>query len=70
MPERASTLFTLGLGLGLLSALAAFPAAAEDPIRITQLKRCGDLFAEDSLSWCLSAKGLPRGGVQLYLNGE
>src|SRR3546814_433086 len=68
MPERASTLFTLGLGL--LSALAAFPAAAEDPIRITQLKRCGDLFAEDSLSWCLSAKGLPSGGVQLYLNGE
>ena len=45
MPARASTLFTLGLGL--LSALAAFPAAAEDPIRITQLKRCGDLFAED-----------------------
>ncbi|WP_278420606.1 S8/S53 family peptidase [Stutzerimonas kunmingensis] len=72
MPERASTLFTLGLGLGLglLSSLAAFPAAAEDPIRITQLKRCGDLFAEDSLSWCLSAKGLPSGGVQLYLNGE
>ncbi|TVT65910.1 MAG: S8/S53 family peptidase [Pseudomonas sp.] len=72
MPERASTLFTLGLGLGLglLSALAAFPAAAEDPIRITQLKRCGDLFAEDSLSWCLSAKGLPRADVQLYLNGQ
>ena len=56
MPARACALFTLGLGL--LSALATLPVAAEDPIRITQLKRCGDLFAGDSLSWCLSAKGL------------
>lgn len=66
----ASSFARLILGLGLLGALAAPPAAAEDSIRITQLKRCGDLFAEDSLSWCLSAKGLPRGEVQLYLNGE
>jgi len=68
MPARACTLFTLGLGL--LGTLIILPAAAEDPIRITQLKRCGDLFAEDSQSWCLQAKGLPRADVQLYLNGQ
>jgi len=60
----------LALGLGLLNALYTFPAAAQDPIRVTQLKRCGDLFAEDAQSWCLSAKGLPRGEVQLYLDGK
>jgi len=68
MPARVCTLFTLGLGL--LTTLIILPAAAEDPIRITQLKRCGDLFAEDSQSWCLQAKGLPRADVQLYLNGQ
>lgn len=68
MPARACTLFTLGLGL--LGTLIILPAAAEDPIRITQLKRCGDLFAEDSQSWCLQAKGLPRANVQLYLNSQ
>ena len=60
----------LALGLGLLNALYTFPATAQDPIRVTQLKRCGDLFAEDAQSWCLSAKGLPRGEVQLYLDGK
>jgi hypothetical protein len=60
----------LALGLGLLNALYTFPAAAQDPIRVTQLKRCGDLFAEDAQSWCLSATGLPRGEVQLYLDGK
>ncbi|AGA87431.1 S8/S53 family peptidase [Stutzerimonas stutzeri] len=60
----------LALGLGLLNALYTFPATAQDPIRVTQLKRCGDLFAEDAQSWCLSARGLPRGEVQLYLDGK
>jgi len=60
----------LALGLGLLNALYTFPATAQDPIRVTQLKRCGDLFAEDAQNWCLSAKGLPRGEVQLYLDGK
>jgi len=68
MPAQSFASFTLGLGL--LSAVAALPAAADEAIRITQLKRCGDLFAEDSLSWCLHAKGLPRADVQLYLDGK
>ncbi|MCQ4296437.1 S8/S53 family peptidase [Pseudomonas stutzeri] len=63
--------FTLTIfGLGLLSALTSLPAAADEAMRITQLKRCGDLFSEDSLSWCLHAKGLPRSELQLYLDGK
>jgi hypothetical protein len=68
MPAQSFASFTLGLGL--LSAVAALPAADDEAIRITQLKRCGDLFAEDSLSWCLHANGLPRTDVQLYLDGK
>ena len=39
-------------------------------LRIAQLTRCGDLFAENALSWCLNARGLPRADVHLKLSGE
>ncbi len=54
----------------LLGTLACAPAFAEEALRITELQRCGDLFAHDRLTWCLHASGLPEAPVRLRLAGE
>ena len=43
----------------MFGAMATGPVAASEELRIAQLTRCGDLFAENALSWCLNARGLP-----------
>lgn len=54
----------------MFGAMATGPVAASEELRIARLTRCGDLFAENALSWCLNARGLPRADVQLKLSGE
>ncbi|MBE7375416.1 S8/S53 family peptidase [Pseudomonas lopnurensis] len=56
--------------IGLLGALTCAPAFAGQDLRITQLQRCGDLFARDRLTWCLHASGLPEAQVGLQLAGK
>ena len=50
---------SFALGLAMFGAMATGPVAASEELRIAQLTRCGDLFAENALSWCLNARGLP-----------
>ncbi|MGE4407483.1 S8/S53 family peptidase [Pseudomonas sp.] len=54
----------------LLGTLACAPAFAEQALRITELQRCGELFARDRLTWCLQTSGLPEAPVRLHLAGE
>ncbi|QXP27537.1 S8/S53 family peptidase [Stutzerimonas stutzeri] len=61
---------SFALGLAMFGAMATGPVAASEELRIARLTRCGDLFAENALSWCLNARGLPRADVQLKLSGE
>ncbi|EWC40976.1 S8/S53 family peptidase [Stutzerimonas stutzeri] len=58
------------LAVGLLGALASLPAGADPGMRIVQLQRCGDLFAEARLTWCLRTSGVPESDVQLKLAGQ
>ena len=57
-----------------LSALAltflGTATAAEQPLRIKDLQRCGDLFSAEQLTYCLRSEGLDSGSLEVRLNGE
>lgn len=69
MPRTFSNKRTLWPAL-LLLTLPFTAAAAEDPIRIQQLQRCGDLLEAQKQTFCLRVKGLQAGDWQARLNGE
>ena len=51
--------------LALLSV--APPLQAEEPLRITQLQRCGDLLQQEASQYCLRTRGLSEGELQVHL---
>lgn len=62
------------LGIGhlaflLVLILSTTSAAAEPPLRIEQLQRCGNLLAWDIQEFCLSVSGLDGTDFQVKLNG-
>ena len=69
MPRTLPNKRTLWPAL-LLLTLPFTAAAAEDPIRIQQLQRCGDLLETQKQTFCLRVKGLQAGDWQARLNGE
>ena len=56
------------VALPLLLLLAPL-AQAEEPLRITQLQRCGDLLA-DNPEYCLRATGLAEGELRVHLGDK
>lgn len=55
--------------LFILLAIAATPAAANDPLRIVALQQCGDLLATQKMTFCLDTTGLSSGPVAVILDG-
>ncbi|MHA6493979.1 S8/S53 family peptidase [Pseudomonas borbori] len=60
-------LFQPLLAVALLLTTAAVQADA--PLRLVHLQRCGDLFDERQLLFCLDSQGLNRGAFTVLLNG-
>ncbi|WP_372490436.1 S8/S53 family peptidase [Pseudomonas sp. WHRI 8519] len=59
------------IALALALTLAASTTAlAEQPLRLQQLKRCGDLMDSQQQTWCLRVQGLGQATPQLLLNGN
>lgn len=57
--------------IALALALAVSTAAlAEQPLRLQQLKRCGDLMDNQQQTWCLRVQGLGQATPQLLLSGN
>jgi len=57
--------------LATLSLLAASsPAAAQSPLRLESLNRCGDLLQSQRQDWCLAVRGLGQDTPQLKLAGK
>ncbi|ATH77945.1 peptidase S8 and S53 subtilisin kexin sedolisin [Vreelandella venusta] len=54
----------------LLLLCMAHGAAAEQPLRVEQLQRCGDLLATSHQEFCLIVKGLDHTDFQAKMNGE
>lgn len=64
-------MYVLACRLAMLLALAgASVASAAEPLRITQLQRCGDLLERQQPTFCLRTTGLQPGQWQLRLNGQ
>lgn len=57
----------IALALALAVSTAAF---AEQPLRLQQLKRCGDLMDNQQQTWCLRVQGLGQATPQLLLSGK
>lgn len=58
-------LTALALTLGLGTAVGA-----EQPLRIKDLQRCGDLFSTEQQTYCLRSEGLNAGDFEVMLGGE
>ncbi|AZF59200.1 S8/S53 family peptidase [Pseudomonas sp. R11-23-07] len=57
--------------LAMLLTLAASTAAmAQEPLRLENLKRCGDLLQSREQDWCLSVHGLGEATPQVKLAGK
>ncbi len=55
----------------VLFTLAANPAAAaQEPLRLESLQRCGDLLQSRRQEWCLTVRGLGEGTPQLKLGAK
>ncbi len=54
----------------LFASLASPLAAAETPLRLERLERCGDLLASERQEWCLRVRGLGAGLPRLLLDGR
>lgn len=50
-------------------AVAEQSAQAEQPLRVEQLQRCGNLLTLDIQEFCLSVSGLENNDFQIKLNG-
>lgn len=55
---------------GLLLPLTFTALAAESPLRLKDLQRCGDLFAADELSYCIRGEGIRKGDLNVMLAGK
>jgi len=55
---------------GLLLSLAVNAAFAQEPLRLKDLQRCGDLFAPDELNFCLRGSGIGKGDLRVLLAGK
>lgn len=56
---------------GLLIVLGSTLASpGDEPLRLKDLQRCGDLFSSDELTFCLRSEGLAKGEPKLLLNGK
>lgn len=64
MPLRFAALATL------FTLAASTSAAAQDALRLENLKRCGDLLDSRQQDWCLSVRGLGDALPQLKLAGK
>ncbi len=53
----------------LMLMLIATVAAAEQPLRVEQLQRCGNLLQMDTQEFCLRVSGLDSSDFQVKLNG-
>src|SRR5690554_3192541 len=53
----------------MISLAVAGAAMAAEPLRITQLQRCGDLLDSRQPTFCLQTSGLQQGQWQVYVNG-
>ncbi|WP_417787083.1 S8/S53 family peptidase [Stutzerimonas xanthomarina] len=65
MRSIAYCLTTLTLALGLGSALAE-----EQPLRLKDLQRCGDLFSTEHLTFCLRSEGAANANLEVMLRGK
>ena len=65
MRPIARPLTALALALGLGTA-----AAEEQPLRLKDLQRCGDLFSAEQLTFCLRSEGLTRDDLNVMLRGK
>ncbi|WP_417778786.1 S8/S53 family peptidase [Stutzerimonas xanthomarina] len=65
MRPIAYCLAALTLALGLGSALAE-----EQPLRLKDLQRCGDLFSTEHLTFCLRSEGAANANLEVMLRGK
>lgn len=54
----------------LLSLAAGTALASQEPLRLEQLKRCGDLLENAQQDWCLRVRGLGAAAAQLKLGSQ
>ncbi|WP_132531412.1 S8/S53 family peptidase [Pseudomonas aeruginosa] len=54
----------------LFASLGSPLVAAETPLRLERLERCGDLLASERQEWCLRVRGLGAGLPRLLLDGR
>ncbi|EJL04488.1 MULTISPECIES: S8/S53 family peptidase [Pseudomonas] len=64
MPLRSAALATL------FALAASAPAAAQEPLRLASLKRCGDLLQSQHQEWCLTVHGMGDGTPRLKLGAK
>lgn len=64
MPLHSAVLATF------FALAASTSAAAEEPLRLENLKRCGDLLENRQQDWCLEVRGLGDAMPQLKLAGK
>lgn len=65
MSSITHLLTALTLALGFNTA-----TAEEQPLRLKDLQRCGDLFATKQLTFCMRSEGLADGDVNVMLRGN
>ncbi|AZE95590.1 Subtilisin-like serine protease [Pseudomonas orientalis] len=54
----------------LLTLAAGTALASQEPLRLEQLKRCGDLLENQQQDWCLRVRGLGDATAHLKLGGK
>lgn len=54
----------------LFASLGSPLVAAETPLRLERLERCGDLTTSERQEWCLRVRGLGAGLPRLLLDGR
>ena len=58
------------IALVALLSLATSMALANEPLRLKDLQRCGDLFAANELTYCLRGDGIGQGELRVMLRGK
>ena len=65
---RSLPFICLGGLLAVLGSTLASPG--DEPLRLKDLQRCGDLFTTDELTFCLRSEGMSADEPKLLLNGK